>query len=123
MARIKVHELRNKKKAEIDAQLKELKDELAVSRAAQVAGGAAYKIARIKKLRKSVAQVLTVINQTQRDKLREALKKSKYLPIDLRKKRTRAIRQRLAKAHANLKTERELKKIRHFPQRVFAVRA
>jgi large subunit ribosomal protein L35e len=39
--------------------------------------------------------VLTVTNQKQRQNLREFYKKKKYLPLDLRTKRTRAIRRRL----------------------------
>ena len=46
-------------------------------------------------IRKSIARVLTVYNQTQKQKLRDFLKGKKYLPKDLRKKQTRAIRRRL----------------------------
>lgn len=53
-------------------------------------GGASSKV-----VRKSIAQVLTVINQTQKANLREAFSKKKYLPLDLRTKKTRAIRRRL----------------------------
>jgi large subunit ribosomal protein L35e len=35
------------------------------------------------------------VNQKQRQNLREFYKKKKYLPLDLRAKRTRAIRRRL----------------------------
>ena len=48
-------------------------------------------------VRKSIAQVLTVINQTQKANLRAAFAKKKYLPLDLRAKKTRAIRQQLTK--------------------------
>jgi len=44
-----------------------------------------------------IAQVLTVISQKQKEALREAYKKKKYLPLDLRPKKTRAIRRRLTK--------------------------
>jgi hypothetical protein len=39
--------------------------------------------------------VLTVTNQKARQNLREFYKKKKYLPLDLRPKKTRAIRRRL----------------------------
>lgn len=45
----------------------------------------------------SIAQVLTVISQTQKAALRKAYEKKKYLPLDLRPKKTRAIRRRLTK--------------------------
>ena len=47
----------------------------------------------------------------------------KYKPLDLRPKKTRAIRRRLTPAQAGAKTERAIKKARHFPQRRFAVKA
>lgn len=48
-------------------------------------------------VRLSIAQVLTVISQKQKAALREAYKKKKLLPLDLRPKKTRAIRRRLTK--------------------------
>jgi large subunit ribosomal protein L35e len=48
-------------------------------------------------VRKSIARVLTVTNQKTRQNLRELYKKKKYLPLDLRAKKTRAIRRRLSK--------------------------
>ncbi|GLJ10332.1 hypothetical protein SUGI_0126330, partial [Cryptomeria japonica] len=117
MARIKVHELRTKSKVDLQSQLKELKAELALLRVAKVTGGAPNKLSKIKVVRKSIAQVLTVISQTQKSALREAYKKRKYMPLDLRPKKTRAIRRRLTKHQASLKTEREKKKDKYFPMR------
>ncbi|KAK4408859.1 60S ribosomal protein L35 [Sesamum angolense] len=97
MARIKVHELRQKNKTELLAQLKDLKAELALLRVAKVTGGAPNKLSKIKVVRLSIAQVLTVISQKQKSALREAYKNKKYLPLDLRPKKTRAIRRRLTK--------------------------
>lgn len=48
-------------------------------------------------VRKSIARVLTVMNQKARQNLRELYKKKKYAPLDLRPKKTRAIRRRLTK--------------------------
>lgn len=48
-------------------------------------------------VRLSIAQVLTVISQKQKAALREAYKNKKFLPLDLRPKKTRAIRRRLTK--------------------------
>lgn len=45
--------------------------ELSVLRVAKVTGGAANKLSKIKVVRKSIARVLTVINQTQRENLRK----------------------------------------------------
>ncbi|GMN24377.1 hypothetical protein TIFTF001_000534 [Ficus carica] len=46
-ARIKVHELRNKNKAELQNQLKDLKAELALLRVAKVTGGAPNKLSKM----------------------------------------------------------------------------
>ncbi len=61
----------------------------------KVAGGSSSKILRINSLRKDIARVLTVMNQKQRANLREFYKGKKYIPLDLRAKKTRAIRRKL----------------------------
>uniref|UniRef100_A0ACD5XXI3 Uncharacterized protein n=1 Tax=Avena sativa TaxID=4498 RepID=A0ACD5XXI3_AVESA len=122
MARIKVHELRGKNKAELQGQLKDLKAELSLLRVAKVTGGAPNKLSKIKVVRTSVARVLTVISQKQKAALREAYK-NKRLPLDLRTKKTRAIRRRLTKHQLSLKTEREKKREKYFPIRKYAIKA
>ncbi|KAL6565186.1 60S ribosomal protein L35A [Orobanche minor] len=97
MARIKLHELREKSKSDLLTHLQELKSELSLLRVAKVTGGAPNKLSKIKVVRLSIAQVLTVISQKQKAALREVYKNKKYLPLDLRPKKTRAIRRRLTK--------------------------
>nr|XP_018685052.1 PREDICTED: 60S ribosomal protein L35-like isoform X1 [Musa acuminata subsp. malaccensis] len=97
MGRIKVHELRGKTKAELHNQLRDLKNELSLLRVAKVTGGAPNKLSKIKVVRLSIARVLTVTSQKQKAALREAYKKKKHIPLDLRPKRTRAIRCPLSK--------------------------
>ncbi|KAG6602348.1 Dirigent protein 25, partial [Cucurbita argyrosperma subsp. sororia] len=122
MARIKVHELRQKSKADLLTQLKDLKAELSLLRVAKVTGGAPNKLSKIKVVRLSIAQVLTVISQKQKAALREAYKKKKLLPLDLRPKKTRAIRRRLTKHQASLVTERQKKKEMYYPLRKYAIK-
>jgi large subunit ribosomal protein L35e len=78
-----------------------------------VTGGAAAKLAKIHVVRKDIARVLTVYHQTQKAKvragsstntprlmrpqLREASVNVKFVPVDLRPKKTRAIRRALTK--------------------------
>ena len=50
-----------------------------------------------KVVRLSIAQVLTVMQQKQKAALREVYKNKKLMPLDLRPKKTRAIRRRLTK--------------------------
>jgi large subunit ribosomal protein L35e len=48
----------------------------------------------------------------------------KYLPLDLRPKKTRAIRRRLTKKQSELVTEKEKKRLQYFPaNRRYAVKA
>ncbi|XP_074366177.1 large ribosomal subunit protein uL29z [Apium graveolens] len=122
MARIKVHELRTKSKADLLTQLQELKAELSLLRVAKVTGGAPNKLSKIKVVRLSIAQVLTVMQQKQKAALREVYKNKKLMPLDLRPKKTRAIRRRLTKHQASLKTEREKKKEKYFPMRKYAIK-
>mmetsp|Transcript_26414 Transcript_26414/g.66649 ORF Transcript_26414/g.66649 Transcript_26414/m.66649 type:complete len:125 (-) Transcript_26414:100-474(-) len=120
---IKAYQLRTKSKSELMSQLGELKQELQTLRIAQVTGGAPARLAKIGSIRKSIARVLTVTNQITKGKLREKFAGEKFLPIDLREKKTRAIRRRLTKEQAAKKTVKQIKKDAYFPKRVYAVRA
>lgn len=51
------------------------------------------------------------------------MQNKKQKPLDLRPKKTRAIRRALTKHEKNLKTPKQLKKLRAFPKRVFAVKS
>ena len=123
MPKVKAHELRNKSKTDLLKQLGELKQELATLRVAKVTGGVASKLSKIGVVRKSIARVLTVISQNTRAKTRNYLKNKKYLPKDLRAKRTRAIRQRLTTAQQNKQTLKAKKKRQNFPRRMYAVKS
>eukprot|EP00608_Synchroma_pusillum_P006246 CAMPEP_0198429394 /NCGR_PEP_ID=MMETSP1452-20131203/7329_1 /TAXON_ID=1181717 /ORGANISM="Synchroma pusillum, Strain CCMP3072" /LENGTH=124 /DNA_ID=CAMNT_0044149801 /DNA_START=28 /DNA_END=402 /DNA_ORIENTATION=+ len=122
-ARVKAHELRGLTKAEMLKKLDELKTELSQLRVASVTGGAASKLAKIKIVRKGIARVLTVYNQTQKAKLRETYADSKYMPLDLRAKKTRKMRRALTKDELSRVTVKALKKKQNFPMRRFAVTA
>ncbi|RGB24138.1 60S ribosomal protein L35 [Rhizophagus diaphanus] len=135
MPPVKAYELRNKNKAEVNKQLEDLKQELAGLKVQKIAGGAASKLTKLREVRKSIARVNTVISQKQRDVLRKAIKQrqkdqppnlakyKKYKPLDLRPKKTRAIRRRLTKYEVNKRTKRAHEKAIHFPQRKYAVKA
>merc|ERR1712048_759864 len=72
MAIQKVSELRGKSKDELTKQLNEFKQELNNLRVAKVSGsGAPSKLGRIRDVRKSISRTLTVINQTQKDAVRQ----------------------------------------------------
>ncbi|KAK7695817.1 60S ribosomal protein L35 [Cerrena zonata] len=121
--KVKAYELQSKSKNDLSKQLVELKTELQSLRVQKIAGGSASKLTKINTVRKSIARVLTVMNQKQRQNLRELYKGKKYTPLDLRVKKTRAIRRRLTKHESSLKTLKQRKKDIHFPLRKYAVKA
>mmetsp|Transcript_10716 Transcript_10716/g.14315 ORF Transcript_10716/g.14315 Transcript_10716/m.14315 type:complete len:124 (-) Transcript_10716:101-472(-) len=121
MVRVKAFELRTKTSKELLKDLDEMKAELAQLRVAKVAGGAASKLAKIKIVRKSIARILTVYNQKQKAEARKQWKGKKYVPLDLRPKKTRAIRRRLKPEQKYAKTQKTKTKFSNFPMRRFAV--
>jgi len=123
MVKVKCSELRTKKKEELVKQLEDLKSELQSLRVAKVTGGAASKLSKIRVVRKAVARVYIVMHQKQKENLRKLYKGKKYRPLDLRHKKTRAIRRALTKRELNIKTKKQLKRSRKFPKRIYAVKA
>ncbi|KAG9086883.1 60S ribosomal protein L35 [Ceratobasidium sp. UAMH 11750] len=121
--KVKAYELQSKSKGDLLKQLGELKGELLNLRVQKIASASSSKLTKINTIRKSIARVLTVTNQKTRQSLREHYKKKKYLPLDLRPKKTRAIRRRLSKTDAARKTVKQKKKDQHFPIRKYAVKA
>merc|ERR1712038_1244167 len=109
MAKVKAHELRGRKKEDLMNQLNELKTELQQLNVAKVTGGAPSKLSKIKVVRKSIARVLTVISQTQRENLKKFYASKKYSPLDIRTRKTRAIRRKLTKNEQGRKTLRQIK--------------
>ncbi|KAJ3196964.1 60S ribosomal protein L35, partial [Dinochytrium kinnereticum] len=121
--KVRAYELRTKSKSDLTKQLDDLKQELSSLQVAKITGGAASKLGKIKEVRKSIARVNTVISQTQRDQLRIFYRGQKHIPLDLRAKKTRAIRRRLTVFERSQKTLRQTKKDQHFPRRKYAVQA
>eukprot|EP00699_Malawimonas_sp_californiana_P002079 EC716606.1.p2 GENE.EC716606.1~~EC716606.1.p2 ORF type:complete len:134 (+),score=31.00 EC716606.1:155-556(+) len=122
-AKIKAHELRTQSKADLLKQLEDLKKELSQLRVAQVTGGNAARLSKIRVVRKSIARVLTVINQTTKSQLRGHFAGKKWVPLDLRKKLTRSKRRALTRFQLAQKTSGQVKDRIHFPQLKYAVQA
>ena len=123
MGKVKARDLRGKTKDELLKQLDDFKQELSTLRVAQVTGGAASKLSKIRVVRKSIARVLTVINQTQKENLRKLFKGKKYKPKDLRPKLTRKMRRRLTPRERNAKSAKTLRKMKRYPRRTYALKA
>lgn len=120
---VRASELRAKTKSDLEKQAEELRIELGQARVAKVTGGSASKLAKIKEIRSSIARVLTVLTAQKRDALKEHYRSKKLVPLDLRSKKTRAIRRRMTKEQINKKTLRQTKRSKAFPLRKFAVKA
>ncbi|VDK18695.1 unnamed protein product [Anisakis simplex] len=123
MVRVKARDLRGKKKEDLTKQLDEQKTELASLQVSKVTGGAVSKLSKIRTVRKNIARILTVINQTQKQELRKLYKGKKYKPLDLRLKKTRSMRRALTPHEASLKSAKKLAKERKFPLRKYALKA
>lgn len=74
-------------------------------------------------VRKAIARVYIVMHQKQKENLRKVFKNKKYKPLDLRKKKTRAVRKALTPRDANRKTLKEIRKRSIYPTRKYAVKA
>ena len=120
---VKAYELRNMTKEELLKTLTDLRKELSELHVAKVTDGAASKVAKIKGVRKSIARVLTVHNQMQKEGLRKAAAGSKYMPKDLRAKKTRAMRRALTKSEKKQKTHKQCRKEAAFPKVRYAIKA
>merc|ERR1712165_333274 len=123
MTRNQCNQFREMKEEELTKQLEDLKTELGSLRVAKVTGGAASKLSKIRVVRKSIARVYIVMHQKQKENLRKFYKGKKYKPLDLRPKKTRAIRKALSTHEKSLKTAKDLHKLRSFPMRKYAVKA
>ena len=122
--KLRVFKLRNGSDEDLLKGLEEYKKELNTLRTMKITGGGtSAKLGKIRVVRKAIAKYLTVINQRNREKVREQFKGKKYYPTDLRSKKTRAIRRELNKHQRKLRTLRTIKKADNFPLRKYALRA
>ncbi|KAG0684259.1 60S ribosomal protein L35 [Pichia californica] len=119
-AGLKAFELRTKSKDQLEEQLVDLKKELADLRVQKLTK---QFVPKIKTVRKDIARVLTIINAQQRASVRAFYAGKKYIPKDLRAKKTRAIRRALTKEQKSLKTERARKTAIAYPVKNFALKA
>ncbi|KAI4482787.1 PREDICTED: 60S ribosomal protein L35 [Polistes canadensis] len=122
MGKVKCSDLRSKDKKELLKQLDELKTELTSLRVAKVTGGAASKLSKIRVVRKAIARVYIIMHQKQKENLRLLFRNNKYKPLDLRPKKTRAIRRKLTPYQASKKTLKEIRKQSIYPLRKYALK-
>lgn len=106
---------------ELTTKIAELKKELASLRVVQSTGTAQSKLYRIHSVRKGIARILTILSHRNIKSLREKYAGSKFMPLDLRKKLTRAKRRALTPQQAKKMTVKASKKALNFPKRKFAI--
>ena len=136
-------EYRKKNTTELLSDLKKLREELQTIRFTKVTGTAVSKLSKIKPLRKQIARILTIIRENKKSEVISKLLtketkevvndketsvsktiknlKMKHLPLDLRPKKTRAIRRKMTKFESKLLTLKLFKRKLSFPMRKFAV--
>ena len=136
-------EYRKKNTTELLADLKKLREELQTIRFTKVTGTAVSKLSKIKPLRKQIARILTIIRENKKSEVISKLLtketkevvdgkestvsktiknlKMKHLPLDLRPKKTRALRRKMTKFESKLLTLKLFKRKLSFPMRKFAV--
>ena len=134
---------RKKNTTELLADLKKLREELQTIRFTKVTGTAVSKLSKIKPLRKQIARILTIIRENKKSEVISKLLtketkevvdgkestvsktiknlKMKHLPLDLRPKKTRALRRKMTKFESKLLTLKLFKRKLSFPMRKFAV--
>ncbi|KAK4537178.1 hypothetical protein CDCA_CDCA11G3203 [Cyanidium caldarium] len=118
----KAVDLREWPKSKLEEHLNQLKTELQQLRVQKVAGTAVKQVRRIRWLRKGIARILTIMSEARREALRDEYRNKKWKPLDLRPKKTRAMRRRLSPTDAARMTLREQKRLQHFPPRRYALR-
>ncbi len=131
--------LRRKTVEELLKSLSEHRKELASLRVNKVSSGVASKLAKVKVVRKTIARILTLVNQKRRAELKEAFSTKagvkKYnethgtnfsvnrLPKKMRNRMTRNLRRKITKEQANRLLPKQLKKRNAFPKRTYALSA
>jgi large subunit ribosomal protein L35e len=121
MVKIKARDMCNKKKEELLKQLDNLKVELFHLHVPKRQVVPHPSSSRYESYANPSDPNPHLINQTQKENLRKFYKSKKYKPLDLRPKRSRAMRHRLTKHEEKLKTKKQQRKERLYPLCKYAV--
>ena len=81
------------------------------------------KLSKIRQVRKSIAKVLTVLSEKRIASARKDFRKKRYLPKDLRLKKTRAFRRGLSPFERKKITVRQSKRLQTIKLRKYALAA
>merc|ERR1712001_735957 len=120
---LRVSNLREESKDNLTAKLAELRQELATLKVAKVTAQSASKLGKINVVRKDIAKVLTVINQTRKAELQKLYRGKSVKPVDLKPRKTRALRKRLNKHEESLKSLKTIRREQRTALKNFALKA
>ena len=81
------------------------------------------KLTAIRQVRKNIAKTMTVLSEKRIDAARDAFKKKRHMPHDLRQKKNRTFRRRLTPFEKRRVTVRGAKKAANSKVRKYAVAA
>merc|ERR1712088_1226119 len=122
-AKMRVSEIRGQSKDELTKKLTELRQELATLNVAKVTAQSASKLGKINVVRKQIAKVLTVINQARKAELQKFYRGKNVRPVDLKPRKTRALRKRLNKHEESLKSLKTVRREQRTALKNFALKA
>ena len=119
----KAGELRAKNDSDIVEELAAAERKLFQLRS-QTAGSSRQdsKLTELKKARREVARIKTVLMEKQREALMSKYEKKKLVPVDLRKKQERSIRLALSPKFANKMSVREKRRFRFLRPKKFILK-
>jgi len=144
MPKLSAKALRSKSPEDLIKLLDEHRDELSKLRVAQVTSSNQSKLSKIREERRDIARILTVINLNNKDAAKHEFRKAKFKNLDLRAKKTRAIRRKLSRDQLTVRVRgqpkseksgkasqkrvlkaplRVLKRNANFPPRKYAVKS
>merc|ERR1711893_412672 len=115
--------IRGSTPAELQTKLDDFRQELANLRVASVTQSGAGKLGKIRETRKNIAKVLTVMNQIQKEQLQKFYRGKKVKPVDLKPRKTRAMRKALNKHEESLKNLKTIRRERRTALKNFAIKA
>merc|ERR1712183_908852 len=120
---LRASELRNEEKTALQKKLSEFRQELATLNVAKVTSSGPSKLGRIHTVRKNIAKVLTVINQSRKAELHKFYRGKSVKPVDLKPRKTRALRRQLNKHESSLKSLKTVRREQRTAKKCFALKA
>merc|ERR1712110_198097 len=121
--KVTAQSFRGKDKKELEDKLRSLRQELGSLKVAKVTSSGPSKLGKISEVRKGIARLLTVVNQTRKAELQKFYRGKSIKPKDLKARKTRALRRRLNKHEESLKNLKTVRRKRRNAKKCYALKA